>query len=189
MPVDYHHWTHRPKALGGTDPIDVFPSVFRALHFNDAVGNDITVGGQTDVDVTYNWWNHDSYDGTVFEPGPSVPVFGTDNVQQVGLLKSGLYVISWGVNWSTANSGLTKMTMHDDDIIFGRPEVTIHGSETGWSTTGYLVQTIARYYLLSDPFASGTWEPHIQTDVAQSSGGSKTVNEAWLEIIYWGAEV
>lgn len=31
MPVDYHAWTHRPKALGGTDPIDVSGGTSAAL--------------------------------------------------------------------------------------------------------------------------------------------------------------
>jgi hypothetical protein len=139
--------------------------------------------------VTYNWWNADSYDATIFEPGPGTPVFETDNVQQVGLLKPGLYVISWGVNFTATVAGTVQMSIHDDDPIFGRPDTVIHGSQSGFNTTGYLTQTMARYYLLSDPFDSGLWEPHIQTDVAQASGSSKTVNEAWLEIVYFTASV
>lgn len=178
----------RDHCPGGTDPIPCLgANVFRALHFNDAVGDDITVGGTTNVDVTYNWWNDADYDRTIFEPGPATPVLGTNNVQQVGLLKSGLYVISWGVNFTATVAGAVQMSIHDDDIIFGRPDTVIHASQSGFSTIGYLTQTMARKYLLSDPFDSGLWEPHIQTDVAQNSGSSKVVNEAWLEITHFAA--
>lgn len=38
MPVDYHAWTHRPKALGGTDPLEVAGTSAALLHELDVSG-------------------------------------------------------------------------------------------------------------------------------------------------------
>lgn len=181
----------RDHCPGGTDPIPCLGgSVFRALHYNDDVGDDITVGGATNVDITYNYWNDADYNPSIFRPETSLggtPTLGTHNVQRVELLASGFYIISWGLNWSSPHTGLTQMSIHDDDVTFGRPDTVVHGGNGAFNTSGYLVQTMARYYLLLDPFDSGSWIPGIQTDAAQTSGSSKVVNEAWLEITYFAA--
>lgn len=174
---------------GGPDEIPCLGAqVFRALHYNDDVGDDITVGGTTNVDITYNYWENPN--SAIFRPetsGGATPTLGTHNVQRVELLVPGYYVISWGLYWSAAHTGLTQMSIHDDDPIFGRSDTVVHGGNGAFNTSGYLVQTMARIYPLTDPFDSGAWTPGIQTDAAQSSGSSKVVSEAWLEIAYFAA--
>lgn len=50
-PVDYHAWTHRPKALGGTDPIEFDSDNYAVLAIPD--GQTIA-DGSLDVVVNYN---------------------------------------------------------------------------------------------------------------------------------------
>lgn len=51
MPVDYHGWTHRPKALGGTDPIELEVSPQYAILAIPA--GQTVVSGSLDVVVDY----------------------------------------------------------------------------------------------------------------------------------------
>lgn len=163
-------------------------SIFRALHYNDAVGDDISVGSSA-TDITYNFWENG--DTAVFTPLTSAggtPTLGTHNVQRVRLLATGLYVISWGVYFDTAFQGTIVQYIHDNDPIFGRPDRLNHAGDTEGATTvntsGYFTQTIERVYPLLDPFGSGSHTVEISTDSAQNSGAAKTVTEAWLEIHY-----
>lgn len=59
MPVDYHAWTHRPKALGGTDPIELTPACFKAwqsIDFDAGVGQSISNG--TSTILTWDLWSN-----------------------------------------------------------------------------------------------------------------------------------
>lgn len=175
----------RPAPPAGSSSV----SFFRALHYDDAVGDDITVNVGTATDVDWNYWENG--DTSAFTPKTGVggtPVLGTDLTHTVELNLNGRYIISWGVFFNTTFDGNVQMLIHDGDPIFGRPDTAIHGPATyggnSFSTTGYYTQTISRIYTLLDPFSSGPWTPAIQTDVAQNSSASKTVTEAWLEIQY-----
>lgn len=87
MPVDYHAWTHRPKALGGTDPIEVEASNIPWVRLKQ-------------LDVHQEWTASDSaavvYDDVVYSASPAgedyflVGNIGPD-IATVQPLVSGLY--------------------------------------------------------------------------------------------------
>jgi hypothetical protein len=104
-PVDYHGWTHRPKAQGGTDPIGlgVFPSFRAAIHDNgltDLSAQRRPYFGSGEVDIVFwnHWWT--DYDASVFEPVIETElVSGEDCVAAVELLKFGFYGIYYTIDW------------------------------------------------------------------------------------------
>jgi hypothetical protein len=165
---------------------------FRALHYDDAVGNDVTVGA-SQADIPFNYWENG--DATVFQPRTSVggtPTLGTHAVQNVRLLAEGLYLIAWGVRFNDEFEGTVAQYVHDADPIFGYPEVTAHGAVELAAVAmsgGFLVQSFSRHYPLLDPFDSGSHIPELSFDASQNSGVNETVTTAWLELNYTASVV
>lgn len=185
MPVDYHAWTHRPKSLGGTDPLEIGVSVFRAYRHDDASI------GLTMVDLNWDedWENGNTDVFTPLTSGGADAVQGVDEVRYVDLNLPGRYTFCAGFNFGTTFDGSVGIMLQDDNNVLGTPYMTVHGPTTyGGSSLGnqgFLIATYSRVYPLLDPFASGGQFPtRTYWQIAQNSSAAKTLTEAFLDIHY-----
>lgn len=160
-PVDYHGWTHRPKAQGGTDPIEV----------------ETTPGGSSDpvewalLQSTTNWG---AVDATVLDFGltnggydavtPTFAVNGSDNFE---INKAGVYTIDgFVINPGVDGSGTVRTQIRLDIARLAGPTPSgIHG----WST-GVDFFTFRTYFDPPAPFVESATAQHFHDLVSWDEG-------------------
>lgn len=172
----------RPSLSGGCT-IEYFRAVMYTNH---------TVGAGT-AQVTIDWDEWEYCEEAIFVPLNAAlnPASPGEKVRRVQLDLSnypGRYTFMWGVTSTTDINGTVEMAIHDGDPIWGRPEYTRHGNQTGaggaFGQLGFYQMTMSRIFPLYDPFGSGTHTPQISFTLAQNSGASEIFDEGVMEIHY-----
>ena len=152
--VAYHAWTHRPKALGGTDPIEPVTPFFRAIYQDDTGVTGITT---TLKNLDWTWWQNQDTD--VFQPlkaGGGAPINGTDLARYIRLKPPGLYSFSVACKpTSTTNMNGWAVFLSDDDTPWGFKEGIFHGPAIStYEHGGWMIFHWERIYPYIDPFDS-----------------------------------
>ena len=184
MPVDYHAWTHRPKAMGGTDPIEGTTITTLRATFDGT----LAVASLTETIVLFDVWENE--DATVF----GETLFGGD-LQKVSLLRQGLYSVFVQPQWDTAFASRTEALVLDDSSAssasIARGNMSQHApvSEGGSQFSYPLTFSATRKWPLlgvteADVLA-GVYG-RLVVKVLQESGSSKDLERCSLEIHYLG---
>lgn len=165
----------------GSDPCPcIGAQTFRALRYS----NDLTSIGSVDAPLDWVNWEWSGVN-SIFSPrkiggGPD-PVIGTDLMRSIRLVAEGWYTFTLGVHFTATVDGF-KLVLNDGDPIFGRSDDIFGGPTTVYNTTGYCVGTWTRFYPLFDPFASGAHTVDVNFAVAVNAGGTRTIDEAYLDV-------
>lgn len=114
---DYHAWTHRPKELGGTDPLILLPAFKPAAAYIRSEILTIPSGASTGhvLSDDFDFSTAEQYDADA-----SLDFGGTGN--NIQILKPGIYSVvvgsRWGQGW-VGGAGLNaeSISMLIDDVI------------------------------------------------------------------------
>lgn len=187
--VNYHAWTHRPKALGGTDPITVgtFPC-FRA--YNYAAG--FTISNNTDAFLRFDRWQ--SSDTSIIAGGgwqSATP----DYINEVDVLERGLYAFTIMVDFNaTLNAGdEIGLSIEDAGATYTAPPMNIQSAaiRAGDGTTGLWSWTHIQSFppiFVSDTgganavAGAGPDLPQVKIKMFNFTGSTITISESYLEI-------
>lgn len=163
---NYHGWTHRPKAQGGTDPI---PGVTTSAWARIAKGFDAanqTINNNTNTDLTFN---HDYNMGS----GESGEGYFTPNgTTGLNILAHGIYILTAEVYWNSNPTAPWMLAITDTDAWF-------HGCYFESQNSQDLFGVVS-LPMRVDPNAT-----YFAT-VWHSSGSSRLVDAFYLEAILIG---
>lgn len=181
MPVDYHAWTHAPKAQGGTDPIEGLKLPFAYMNWTD--GGDVPTGAKMNpADLTGGTPYVDGFisaAGLAMTPAPFVLDF------EAGIItfaSDGLYLAQftaqWADTWAAGTRVYTSVLYQGDgpgpvgnfDV---REPITNDTDETNNTANGLFVSNDADQGF---PF-------NIAGIVMQESGSDKFLTGATLQIV------
>jgi hypothetical protein len=169
--VAYHAWTHRPKAEGGTDPIEVGTTDLpwaRISRGYDAANLSVASGSYTGIDTNhaYNLAGGDSSAG-VFELHSGTP----DTIE---ILVNGIYAVTVWVSWF--------------DLV-----------TTGWymgftRNVGFQVMDYTNALSASDPYQTKTFilnftgpnAIHLAPMVYHAAGAARNLDAAFLHVVKLG---
>lgn len=191
--VPYHAWTHRPKAQGGTDPIQVpsasYARASRIWPADDALEL-TTPGTLTPIPFTQMWTNNTAVfgkdDGTFLLDDSGI------RPKVAGLYKAECKVefIHDGNAYFQCLLSATDLDTTDERFLLGGGQ---HGANVGVLTGeggtfestvwGYDTQNVV---WLGEP--GGSAEFHISVNIFEGDGGVGDpvyVNQARLSVIHW----
>lgn len=106
-PVDYHAWTHRPKAQGGTDPIEVAVEPLPWVILRDALSleHDGSEGNKNfGYSVGSKNYDPDNILSVSWNAGLAIPGL------QLTVNEEGIYLIDATFNWDGVATGTGDMT-------------------------------------------------------------------------------
>jgi hypothetical protein len=202
---EYHGWTHRPKALGGTDPVDfaVQPWVlYRWYKEEDQVIADdtLTTIAWTDVHAADAWFSTDGF----VRAGNAIGSHDTGLTTTEGIFQyaPGLWWVGYVIEWETGNytkRSYLEIDSQADGVAGLEP---IFGLDWAGGPTPTAVRNIyANQVLAQDPLDTGAETYHHHADVwdisvadsrkwlvrvRQTSGSDKTIFKAKLSAIWMG---
>jgi len=152
MPVDYHAWTHRPKAQGGTDPIDLgeaLPYAFMVWDEGTSIAVDTPInffGGSPALESVAAWsfgYDADGADfGVAIGEGIRLGPADLDHRTPMHVLIE--CTVSWAENWD------------DGDLYMA---ITMQGGTSAdvqsWQTKVYYAKTQGTGGLSFDEMVTG----------------------------------
>lgn len=184
-PVDYHAWTHRPKALGGTDPIDAYSiPCFRAFHYNAATQ---TINNANDGYIT--WDRYQTSDSTKIDFG-GWTAGSPDTFTIVDFKVRGLWAITVMVDISPAGTwtGTWGIAMEDAGGTFTAPPGTIWpcGEAPGDNSSGFFswthIQSFPPIWIDQTTDTLAPDLPSARWTLSNNGGSNVTIDYAMLEI-------
>ena len=113
--VAYHAWTHRPKALGGTDPIETADNAIKSFI---GVGTSETL---TPGNSNFVWQTNTNRNPECFTP----IIFGGSDYYQIRMLEDGLFTASVRATLSSA----LAYGIADVAVSMYRLELALHHSK------------------------------------------------------------
>lgn len=183
MPVDYHAWTHRPKSLGGTDPIELpLPKVFRAVQWDSFT----TTGTSVDMEpFAFDLWANP--DTSIFEADLEVSL----ELGSVIAKEPGLYVVNLIVGWFDSFDAPVAGFIADGELVW--PPTGSEDTRKMRAGSGdgmYYSYSLSRYYptINFEEGHGGNDLPVFSFFAGQQSGASRDC-QARVDITYWPAEV
>jgi hypothetical protein len=159
---------------------------FRAARYLSTVS--VSNSG-TQITVDWDYWEF--CDEDVFTPLDTAlspdPIPGVDQVRRVRLDIAnfpGRYTFTFSAHNSSSIDGTVEMSMHDGDLVWGRPDTMLHPFASAF-TIGFATFQLSRVYPMLDPFGSGTHIPEISFTLAQNSATNpEEFSELMMEISY-----
>lgn len=185
MSVDYHGWTHRPKAQGGTDPIEIPGSDLPGFHAHLTTSHTLTTAN--DTVLLFDEWTMDGAAGEFFNEG----ALSGGRLEGFRLVQEGWYSLNCWIDWSTnPASGFAGIMMLDfDNDWFVSPIMQGVTYPLNWHLDTVQTFNIVRYYPSvywhdEDPEAPLT---EVEFWAVHNAGVNRTIAEAGVEIVYLGA--
>lgn len=190
-PVDYHAWTHRPKALGGTDPIESESVITHFRAFVEPAGG-LLVGNDIEVQVNFTEW--DNEDSSVF--GTTTISSGTI-LTTVNFKRPGVYTVTAYIWWEAQFDARIEILALDPSGTSSNWPVGLApsnsqaggSSEPGSQFVYPLTYSVTKKYPLmgiTEADVIGANYGAVLLKVLQASGSARDLQAAMLEVFYWG---
>ena len=161
MPVDYHAWTHRSKADGGTDPL---PSPRWARAEKSPASTVQSIPNNSNTDIVWDTYYNTDPDGTFRED--------TLDSKDILVRSPGIYIVKLFIVWNVTNVGRFRMGISHginlNDWAPGDPDTSAFGGVLEFSYT-----TLFHF--------DGTEE--LSGLLYQSSGSAKALDYAFLHAV------
>lgn len=171
--VDYHAWTHRPKAQGGTDPLELTSELPWARIERGYDLADQTIGNNTNV--TINGYNH-VYNMGAGESG--LDAFTDSTGSNLGLRVDvpGVYLVKVGLDWTSGSVGTFVFGFSKNSSFLHRDTATMIGSVTYYEKT----------FLAHLTGTAGAPDEQLRISVYQNSGVGKDIDMCFLHAVRLG---